>query len=86
MIVTPDVILFLIRGQCDGVIDNVRDAMQYPLTTEDDDKDSPEARKNLTQAERAAKTLAAHLDKFFKFSTGFAERKEEEPCPDSSCR
>jgi hypothetical protein len=86
VIVTPDALLFRIRAQADQVIGNVRDAMQYPLTTEDDPKDSPEAREKLTQAERAAKVLAAHLDKFFEFSNGSAERKQEEPCPESSCK
>jgi len=81
LIVPPEVILFFIRVRCDRLVDAVEEALADPLTTGDDETDSPEAREKLTRAVNAAKLLLAHLDEHFEFKNGMAEPKED-VCPD----
>jgi hypothetical protein len=82
LIVVPEAVLWGIRFRAERLIDDGADALHSPLTTQDDNTDSREARGKLTAAVQAAKLLIAHLDEHFDFVGGFAEPKEEESCRD----
>lgn len=76
----PD-LLFLIRGCCMRTIDHTESALTGMLCTSTDYTDNPEARVMLTKVLGSAKTLLAHLEKFYEFGYGVSEPREAS-CPE----
>jgi hypothetical protein len=75
----PVEILFSIRQSADHAIDEIKTALQSPLST-DSELDSPSARAVLCGAGKASRALINYLDANWEFdtTTNFAEPKEAE--------
>jgi hypothetical protein len=73
----PESVLADIRSDCDAVIDACGDALESPLTTEDEG-DDPTARNHLERALKAARELRTHLDDHYENVNGFLEVKERD--------
>jgi hypothetical protein len=69
-----------VRLKCQSLIDTADYALRCPLTSQDDDGDSPEARDGLTRALCAARSLMSHLTSSYDFGDSalgaFARPKE----------
>jgi len=76
VIKTPEETLLQIRVECERLINDGTYALEFPLTTEDEETDSAEARTGLERAVSAAKVLLAYLDASYDFVAGSAEPKE----------
>jgi hypothetical protein len=77
----PEQTLANIRIRCERLIDAAGDALAEPLC-DAENADSPEVRTILTGALAATKRLRDHIDANYECSTGFAEPKEGDTCPD----
>ena len=80
-VLISDGILCHVRIRCERLVDAATDALAEPLADEEN-ADSPEARTILTGALAATKRLRDHIDANYECSSGFAEPKEGDTCPD----